>query len=43
MKVMNEVTSDSRGVVVEILVEDGTPVTYEQRLMLIDTTGSSKS
>src|SRR5260370_41022148 len=43
MKVMNEVTSDSRGVVVEILVEAGTPVTYEQRLMLIDTTGSSKS
>src|SRR5437660_3760436 len=43
MKVMNEVTSDSRGVVAEILVEDATPVAYEQRLMLIDTTASSKS
>jgi biotin carboxyl carrier protein len=30
-------------VVVEILVEDATPVAYEQRLMLIDTTASSKS
>ena len=39
MKVMNDVTSDSRGVVVEILVEDATPVVYEQRLMLVDTTG----
>ncbi|SRR6266566_3170172 len=43
MKLMNDVTSDSRGVVAEILVEDATPVAYEQRLMLIDTTASSKS
>jgi acetyl-CoA carboxylase biotin carboxyl carrier protein len=42
MKVMNEVTSDCRGVVVEILVQDAAPVVYEQRLMLIDTnTGPS--
>jgi acetyl-CoA carboxylase biotin carboxyl carrier protein len=44
MKVMNDVTSDCRGVVVEVLVEDATPVTYEQRLMLVDTAGGgSKS
>jgi hypothetical protein len=31
-------------VVVEILVEDATPVSYEQRLMLVDTSGGdSKS
>ena len=41
MKVMNDVTSDCRGVVAEILVEDGTPVTYEQRLMLVDTSGGA--
>ena len=35
MKVMNEVTSDYRGVVAEILVENGEAVQYEQRLMLI--------
>ncbi len=40
MKVMNEVTSDYRGVVSEILVENGEAVQYEQRLMLIDTSGS---
>jgi acetyl-CoA carboxylase biotin carboxyl carrier protein len=39
MKLMNEVTSDYRGVVSEILVENGETVQYEQRLMLIDTTG----
>ena len=37
MKVMNEVASDYRGTVVEILVENGEAVQYEQRLMLIDT------
>lgn len=41
MKVMNDVISDCRGVVAEILVEDAAPVTYEQRLMLIDTTGGA--
>ena len=40
MKVMNDVTSDCRGVVTEILVEDATPVIYEQRLMLVDSAGS---
>jgi acetyl-CoA carboxylase biotin carboxyl carrier protein len=39
MKVMNEVTSDYRGVVSEILVENGEAVQYEQRLILIDTSG----
>jgi len=39
MKVMNEVTSDFRGTVVEILVENGEAVQYEQRLMLIDAGG----
>jgi len=42
MKVMNDVTSDCRGVIVEILVEDATPVTYEQRLMLVDMSGGAK-
>lgn len=37
MKVMNEVTSDYRGTVAEILVENGEAVQYEQALMLIDT------
>jgi acetyl-CoA carboxylase biotin carboxyl carrier protein len=35
MKVMNEVQSDYRGVVEEILVENGEAVQYEQRLMTI--------
>ncbi len=44
MKLMNDVMSDCRGVVVEILVEDATPVSYEQRLILVDTSGgASKS
>ena len=41
MKVMNEVTSDYRGTVAEILVENGEAVQYEQSLMLIDTTGGT--
>jgi acetyl-CoA carboxylase biotin carboxyl carrier protein len=40
MKLINEVTSDHHGVVAEILVENGEAVQYEQRLMLIDTTGT---
>ena len=36
---MNEVSSDYRGVVTEILVGDGEAVQYEQRLMLIDAAG----
>lgn len=42
MKVMNEVTSDYRGVVTEILVENGEAVQYEQRLLLIDTAGRAE-
>jgi acetyl-CoA carboxylase biotin carboxyl carrier protein len=39
MKVMNEVTTDFRGVVTEILVNNGDAVAYEQQLMLIDIAG----
>jgi acetyl-CoA carboxylase biotin carboxyl carrier protein len=39
MKVMNEVASDYRGVVTEILVGNGDAVQYDQRLLLIDTSG----
>ena len=39
MKMMNDVTSDYRGVVAEILVGNGDTVQYEQTLMLIDTAG----
>lgn len=35
MKVMNEIESDTSGTVVEILVENGKPVEYNQTLMLI--------
>ncbi|MCX7909602.1 MAG: acetyl-CoA carboxylase biotin carboxyl carrier protein [Ignavibacteria bacterium] len=35
MKVMNEIESDISGTVVEILVENGKPVEYNQTLMLI--------
>ena len=41
MKVMNEVTSDYRGVVTEILVDNGEAVQYEQQLLLIDTSGGA--
>jgi acetyl-CoA carboxylase biotin carboxyl carrier protein len=40
MKVMNEVTSDFRGTVVAILVENGEAVQYEQPLLLIDVGGA---
>jgi acetyl-CoA carboxylase biotin carboxyl carrier protein len=39
MKMMNEVTSDFRGTVAEILVKNGETVQYEQTLMLIDVAG----
>jgi acetyl-CoA carboxylase biotin carboxyl carrier protein len=39
MKMMNEVTSDYRGVVAELLVKNGDTVQYEQPLMLIDVSG----
>jgi acetyl-CoA carboxylase biotin carboxyl carrier protein len=38
MKLMNEVVAEAAGVVVEILVENGQPVQYEQPLLVIDTT-----
>lgn len=40
MKVMNEVTSDYRGTVTEILVQNGDAVQYEQVLMRIDPAGA---
>jgi acetyl-CoA carboxylase biotin carboxyl carrier protein len=39
MKMMNEVTSDYRGTVAEIVVKNGDTVQYEQTLMFIDTAG----
>lgn len=39
MKMMNEVTTDFRGTVAEIVVANGDTVQYEQTLMLIDVTG----
>jgi acetyl-CoA carboxylase biotin carboxyl carrier protein len=41
MKLMNEVVSDAQGIVAEILVADGTPVSYEQALMRIDISAST--
>jgi biotin carboxyl carrier protein len=38
---MNEVVSDVQGIVAEILVADGTPVSYEQGLMRIDTSATT--
>jgi biotin carboxyl carrier protein len=38
---MNRVASEHRGTVVEILVENGAPVQYEQPLILIDTGGAA--
>ncbi len=35
MKLMNEITSDFDGTVVKVLVEDGEPVEYEQKLFTI--------
>ena len=39
MKVMNEISSDASGVVVEILVGNGQAVEFEQPLIAIDTKG----
>lgn len=36
MKVMNEITSEVRGKIKEILVENGHPVEYDQELFLIE-------
>ena len=40
MKLMNEIESEVRGKVVRVLVENAQPVQFEQRLMLIDVSGS---
>jgi acetyl-CoA carboxylase biotin carboxyl carrier protein len=42
MKVMNRIQSDVAGRVVEILVEDGEMVEFEQRLIVIEPTGGSE-
>ena len=39
MKVMNTISSDVSGIVVEILVPSGQAVQFEQPLVAIDTTG----
>jgi len=38
MKIMNEIQSETRGTVVEVLVENGQPVEYGQRLFKIKLT-----
>ena len=35
MKIMNEIQSEAKGTVVEVLVENGQPVEYGQRLFKI--------
>jgi acetyl-CoA carboxylase biotin carboxyl carrier protein len=37
MKLMNEIESDADGKIVEILVENGKPVEYNQPLFLVQT------
>jgi acetyl-CoA carboxylase biotin carboxyl carrier protein len=39
MKLFNEIESDVGGTVVKILVEDSTPVEYDQPLLLLDVNG----
>jgi acetyl-CoA carboxylase biotin carboxyl carrier protein len=36
MKVMNEITSETEGMIKKILVENGQPVEYDQELFLIE-------
>ena len=36
MKIFNEIEAETSGRVIEILVEDGTPVEYDQPLVIID-------
>ena len=35
MKIMNEIQAETKGVVVEVLVENGQPVEYGQRLFKV--------
>ena len=39
MKLMNEVTADQAGRVVEVLVDDGQPVEYDQPLIALEPAG----
>ena len=39
MKLFNEIEAETTGKIVEILVEDGSPVEYDQVLFLVDTKG----
>lgn len=39
MKIMNEIESETNGVVKKVLAENGTPVEYNQPLFIIETTG----
>ncbi|WP_446215472.1 acetyl-CoA carboxylase biotin carboxyl carrier protein [Micromonospora sp. IBHARD004] len=39
MKLMNEVTADQAGRVVEVLVDDGQPVEYDQPLIVLEPAG----
>ncbi|GAA4563473.1 acetyl-CoA carboxylase biotin carboxyl carrier protein [Micromonospora coerulea] len=39
MKLMNEVTADQAGRVVEVLVDDGQPVEYDQPLLALEPAG----
>ncbi|MFW6381790.1 MAG: acetyl-CoA carboxylase biotin carboxyl carrier protein, partial [Bacillota bacterium] len=36
MKLMNEIEAETRGKIVDILVEDGEPIEYGQPLFLVD-------
>jgi acetyl-CoA carboxylase biotin carboxyl carrier protein len=42
MKLMNQVTSDVKGTVSEILVEDGQWVEFEQALVLLELEGAAE-
>lgn len=39
MKLFNEIESEANGKIVKVLVEDGTPVEYDQALFLVDPNG----
>ncbi|WP_319461705.1 acetyl-CoA carboxylase biotin carboxyl carrier protein [Micromonospora sp. RTP1Z1] len=41
MKLMNEVTADQAGRVVEVLVDDGQPVEYDQPLLALEPAGQA--
>ncbi len=37
MKIMNEIQAEARGTIVEVLVEDGDPIEYGQKLFKLKT------